>query len=259
MHSFETSLPFDGFPGWAELRALPLDQQATALRDPVTRQQLVESATNGTYALGPQAPARKVDFDAIRVVEQTVRPNPTLGDLARGRGVDPVDLLIDLALERDFAQFFAQVSGNADPDDVSAILRHPRTVMTFSDAGAHVTQIINASMPTHLLSYWVRELEAFTLEAAVRMLTLTPATAFGFADRGLVREGFAADLNVFDPATVAPALPEVAQDLPAGAKRLTQRATGIRATVVGGAVVLRDGEHTGALPGRLLRRPISVY
>ena len=132
-------------------------------------------------------------------------------------------------------------------------MKHPRTVMTFSDAGAHVSQISDVSIQTHLLAYWVREREAFTLEEAVRMITLVPATAWGFADRGLVREGFVADLNVFDPETVAPALPTVQHDLPAGARRLVQKATGFRATVVGGEVVLEDGEHTGALPGRLVR------
>ena len=90
-------------------------------------------------------------------------------------------------------------------DDGSlAAMRHPRTVMTFSDSGAHVSQIIDCSIQTHLLAYWVREREAFTLEEAVRMITLAPATAWGLADRGLVREGFVADLNVFDPDAVAP-------------------------------------------------------
>ena len=87
------------------------------------------------------------------------------------------------------------------------------------------------------------------------MLTLVPATLWGFADRGLVREGFAADLIVFDPETIAPEMPEVAHDLPAGARRLVQRARGFAATVVNGEVLLRDGKHTGALPGQLLRGP----
>ncbi len=85
------------------------------------------------------------------------------------------------------------------------------------------------------------------------MITLVPATAWGLADRGLVREGFVADLNVFDPEHVGPELPTVQHDLPAGARRLVQKAAGFRATVVGGEVVLENGEHTGALPGRLLR------
>jgi N-acyl-D-aspartate/D-glutamate deacylase len=129
--------------------------------------------------------------------------------------------------------------------------------MTFSDAGAHVSQISDASIQTHLLAYWVRERGAFTLEEAVKMITLVPATNWGFADRGLVREGFVADLNVFDPEMVGPALPTVEHDLPGGARRLVQKANGFRATVVGGGVVLRDGHHTGALPGRLLRGPLA--
>jgi N-acyl-D-aspartate/D-glutamate deacylase len=89
------------------------------------------------------------------------------------------------------------------------------------------------------------------------MLSFVPATRWGFADRGLVREGLAADLVVFDPATVGPEMPEVAHDLPAGAKRLVQRARGFSATVVNGEIVLRDGKPTGALPGRLLRGPLA--
>jgi N-acyl-D-aspartate/D-glutamate deacylase len=130
--------------------------------------------------------------------------------------------------------------------------------MTFSDSGAHVSQIADSSIQTHFLAHWVRARQDFTLTEAVRMLTFVPATQWGLADRGLVREGFAADLNVFDPATVAPAMPEVVTDLPAGATRLIQRATGFRATVVNGQVVLRDGEHTGALPGHLIRANTSA-
>ena len=125
--------------------------------------------------------------------------------------------------------------------------------MTFSDSGAHVSQIMDSSLQTHLLAHWVREKGALTLEQAVKMLSYDTATHWGFHDRGLVREGMAADLVVFDPKTVAPRMPEVVSDLPAGAKRLKQTAEGIRATVVNGQVLLRDNVHTGALPGRLLR------
>jgi N-acyl-D-aspartate/D-glutamate deacylase len=126
-------------------------------------------------------------------------------------------------------------------------------VVTFSDSGAHVSQICDSSLQTHLLSHWVREKQAFTLEQAVRMLTLVPATHFGFADRGLVREGFAADLVIFDPDGIAPEMPQIVNDLPSGARRLVQRARGVAATIVNGEVLLRDGEPTGALPGQLLR------
>src|SRR5262249_60277160 len=97
----------------------------------------------------------------------------------------------------------------------------------------------------------------FTLERAAGVRTLVPATVWGFGDRGLVREGFGAALVVFDPGTIAPEMPEVAHDLPAGARRLVQRARGIAATVVNGEVLLRDGKHTGALPGQLLRGPAA--
>src|SRR5262249_49025192 len=159
--------------------------------------------------------------------------------------------------ERDFDLYFLQPIANEDQDHALELIKHPRTIVTFSDSGAHVSQIMDASLQTHLLSHWVRRKQALTLEQAVRMLTFDPATQWGFADRGLVREGFAADLVVFDPETIGPEMPDVAHDLPAGARRLVQRARGISATVVNGEVLLRDGKHTGALPGRLLRGPLA--
>src|SRR5205807_597147 len=127
------------------------------------------------------------------------------------------------------------------------------TVMTFSDAGAHVSQIIDSSIQTHLLAYWTREQQAFTLQEAVRMLTAVPARCWGFRRRGLVQAGYIADLNVFDPDSVGPSMPTIAHDLPGGATRLVQKAIGFAATIVAGRVTLRNGEHTGALPGSLIR------
>jgi N-acyl-D-amino-acid deacylase len=184
-------------------------------------------------------------------------PHRTVAEIARERSVDPAEAMIDLALEPDFERFFVHPVANEMQDDVLEMMRHPRAVVTFSDSGAHVSQIIDSSLQTHLLSHWVRRRQVFSLEQAVRMLTLVPATLWGFADRGLVREGFAADLVVFDPDTIAPEMPEVAHDLPAGARRLVQRARGMAATVVNGEILLRDGKHTGALPGRLLRGPLA--
>jgi N-acyl-D-aspartate/D-glutamate deacylase len=136
-------------------------------------------------------------------------------------------------------------------------MRHPRSVMTFSDSGAHVSQIADFSIQTHLLAYWVRERQEFTLEEAVRMLTLAPSSAWGFHDRGLLREGMRADINVFDPSTIGPEMPTVVNDLPGGARRLVQRASGFKSTIVNGGVLIRDGEHTGAYPGRLLRGSLA--
>ena len=251
--SFLSRMPFDRLPVWSDVRALPPQEQLAALRDESLRQKLVDVATHGDYgrAIGAEAP--RPDYTRMRVYDRPVPPNPTVADTAAERGVDPVELILDLAIDSDLSQLFIQPITPMDDAGLLAAMRHPRTVMTFSDAGAHVSQISDVSIQTHLLAYWVRQREEFTLEEAVRMITLVPATAWGLADRGLVREGFVADLNVFDPDRVGPELPTVQHDLPAGARRLVQKATGFRATVVAGEVVLEDGEHTGARPGRLLR------
>ena len=165
--------------------------------------------------------------------------------------------MIQLAVERDLRCFFVQPLFNENLDDVLEMMRHPRSVVTFSDSGAHVSQIMDSSLQTHVLAYWVRQRQAFSLEEGVRMLTLEPASAWGLHDRGLLREGLAADVIVFDPDRVAPLMPEVVNDLPAGARRLRQKATGFGASIVNGQVVLRDGEHTGALPGLVLRGPLA--
>jgi N-acyl-D-aspartate/D-glutamate deacylase len=161
--------------------------------------------------------------------------------------------MIDLAVSTGLHQLFIQPITPEDPDLILPFLRHQGSVMTFSDSGAHVSQVIDSSIQTHLLAYWVRQRQDLTLEEAVRMLTSATADAWGFTDRGRLGPGLAADLNVFDPETVAPSMPEVVTDLPGGARRLRQGATGFKATVVAGQVVLADGESTGALPGRLLR------
>jgi N-acyl-D-amino-acid deacylase len=125
--------------------------------------------------------------------------------------------------------------------------------MTFSDSGAHLSQIADSSIHTHLLGYWVRERREFTLEEAVRMITLAPALAWGFSDRGLLREGMVADINIFDPTTVGPSVPRLVNDLPGGGRRLEQRSQGFLATVVDGQVTIDSGKPTGATPGRLIR------
>jgi N-acyl-D-aspartate/D-glutamate deacylase len=141
-----------------------------------------------------------------------------------------------------------------DPERVRTVMKHPRTVMAFSDSGAHVSQMTDCSIYTYLLSHWVRDRGDFTFEEAIREITFAPARAWNLADRGLVREGLVADLNVVDPATVGPLMPRVVHDLPAGERRIEQLASGFAATLVGGRVTFRDGEETGERPGRLIRR-----
>ena len=255
--SFRTQLPFDPLPVWKEFRRLPLAEQRRRLRDPQQRRRLVEAseARDDRRYIGTEA--RPAEYDWLFVFDSVEGPHRTVAEVARERGQHPAETMIDLALETDLERFFLQPLANEDQDYALELMRHPRTVTTFSDSGAHVSQLMDSSLQSHLLSHWVRERQAFTLEAAVRMLTLVPATLWGFADRGLVREGMTADLVVFDPARIGAEMPEVVDDLPAGARRLVQRARGIAATVVNGQILLREGKHTGALPGRLLRGPLA--
>jgi N-acyl-D-aspartate/D-glutamate deacylase len=255
--SFLTSLPFDRLPVWKDLRALPLAEQRQRLRDPELRRRLVAAARERDERRPIGAEPRPAVYEWIFVMDTPEGPHRSVAEIARERGVDPVEAIIDLALEKDLERFFLQPIANENQDHALELMKHPRTVVTFSDSGAHVSQIMDASLQTHLLSHWVRAKQAFTLEQAVRMLSFVPATQWGFADRGLIREGMAADLLVFDPDTIAPEMPEVARDLPGGARRLVQRARGLAATVVNGEIVLRDGKPTGALPGQLLRGALA--
>jgi len=256
--SFKTQMPFDRLPVWKELRALPLAEQRRRLHDPEQRRRLVEAsgAKDSGRPLGTEAKPPD-DYDWLLVFDSVEGPHRTVAEVARERRQHPVETMIDLALAKDLDLFFLQPVANEDQDYALELMRHPRAVVTFSDSGAHVSQLMDSSLQTHLLYHWVRRKQAFTLEQAVRMLTLVPATLWGFADRGLVREGMAADLVVFDPDTIAAEMPEVVDDLPAGARRLVQRTRGIAATVVNGEVLLREGKHTGALPGQLLRGPLA--
>jgi N-acyl-D-aspartate/D-glutamate deacylase len=255
---FKVGLPFDRLPTWQSMRSQPLDQQRAALLDPTVRRALVDEAMHGPYRDGIGSEARPPVWDMMFLAETDLPPYRSVAQVAAEQNTTPVDVIIELSLAHDFELYFMQPFANHDLDAVLELMRHPSTVIAVSDSGAHVSQIIDASIPTHLLAYWTRQQGAFTWEQAVRMLTFDPARLWGFSDRGLVREGFRADLAVFDPQRVSPGLPTSAVDLPGGAKRLKQKATGMLALVVNGSVLMRNNEHTGALPGRLLRGPLAA-
>jgi N-acyl-D-aspartate/D-glutamate deacylase len=258
--SFETYMPYDKLPVWSEMRQLPLAEQAAALRDAAMRRKLVEAANqqadDGGKGIGPEA--RAANYDHLYVMDSGMPPYRTVAELAREMRKDPTEVVMDLALEKEMKQFFLQPIANENQDHALELIKHPRTVVTFSDSGAHVSQIMDSSLQTHLLGYWVREKHALSLEEAVRQLTFVPASFWGINHRGLLREGYAADVVVFDPDRIAPMLPELVYDLPAGARRLKQKSAGIAATVVNGDVLMRHNEHTGALPGQLLRGPLAA-
>ncbi|MEI6536952.1 MAG: amidohydrolase family protein, partial [Verrucomicrobiaceae bacterium] len=203
MLSFKGRLQFDDLAEWAEVRALPIEEQRKAFSDPARRKRLVDATKAGVYRTGGGEP-RKPNYENMYVLYSAVSHNPTVAELAAQRNVDPVEVMMDLAVESNFNQLFMQFDIATVPkSEAEALktLRHPRTVMTFSDSGAHVSLIMDSSIHTHLLAYWVRERKAFSLEEGVKMITLTPAMAWGFTDRGLLRQGCIADINVFDPAT----------------------------------------------------------
>ena len=258
VHSFKTQTPFDKLPVWKEIRKLPLAEQKAKFQDPAIRAKLVEAADVKVESHSRGTEARPGAYHTLLVLDDVHGTHKSVIDLAKARGCHPVEMIMDLAVERDMNVFFFQPIANEDQDIALELMKLPRAVVTFSDSGAHVSQLMDSSLQTHLLAYWVRERQAFTLEQAVRMLTLVPATQWGFHDRGLLRVGMAADMMVFDPNTIAAEMPEVVHDLPAGAKRLVQKTRGIAATVVNGEVLLKNGQHTGALPGKLLRGPLAA-
>ena len=160
--SFKTNLPFDRLPVWKELRALPLEEQKRRLRDPELRCRLVAAARERDERRPIGAEARAASYDWIFVMDSPTGPYRSVADVARERGCDPVEAMIDLALERDLDLFFLQPIANEDQDHALELIKHPRTAVTFSDSGAHVSQIMDASLQTHLLAHWVRDKQALT-------------------------------------------------------------------------------------------------
>ena len=208
--SLKSYLPFDVLPAWKPIRALPLDEQKKRLRDPQVRRALVEAEgrmkpRDNVFQGGGAATTdpRKPDYSNLFALKGVDWDDPTVEQLSRARGQHPVEVMIDLSLA-DENQVYVQPLVNETPDDVLGILKHKRTLATFSDSGAHVCQEMGSSLQTHFLSYWVRKRGAFTLEEAVRKLTHDNAVAWEMNDRGLVREGYAADLVLFEEDRIGP-------------------------------------------------------
>jgi N-acyl-D-aspartate/D-glutamate deacylase len=252
--SFRTTTPFDKLPVWEEFRERPIEAQLAGLKDTATRQALEDAVKNAVYGRAIGAEARPPEWGKFWLYDKPLPPWRSLEEIAAERGVHPITALIDIALAENLDTFFMQPLTMSPDEETVAVLRDPKMVMTFSDAGAHVGQIADASIQSHLIAHFVREKQLLSLPEAVEMMTSRLARAWNFTDRGVLREGAVADINVFDPQTFGPEMPEVAHDLPTGARRLTQKASGMKATLVSGEVLIEGGEHTGALPGKLLRR-----
>jgi N-acyl-D-aspartate/D-glutamate deacylase len=176
-----------------------------------------------------------------------------VADLANERGVQPADVMLDIACSEDLeTEFCLKNFLHVDPDGVTAVLSHPRIHIGASDAGAHVAQFCGAGDTGYLLGRWVRELKAFPLEQAVHRLTGQLADDFGIRNRGRIVPGLAADLVIFDPDTIDRGSEEFVNDVPGGGNRYLRHATGIDQVIVNGAVTWEGGGYTGARNGTIV-------
>ncbi len=235
---------FDLYPTWRPIIASPPEEKKRAFVDPAVREQLRTESAN--YRWGATCVA------SVSLPKNQALVGRSLTAIAQDQGKEPLDAFLDLVLEEDLATVFMRDTG-ADPAEKGAFLANPHVMPGLSDGGAHVTRRCDSHFSTYLLSYWVREQQALPLEQAVQKLTFVPASAFGLHERGMIRPGLAADLVVFDPETVAPGETDHVADFPAGAVRMRRLPQGVDCTIVNGEVLIEDGEHTGTLPGKVVR------
>ncbi len=252
--------PFLGCPTWESLADLPLAERARRLRaDPALRARLLQEEPD-PFGRWQRAILDRV-FELGDPPDYEPPPEASITTRARRAGREPLELALERLLERDGAALLYHPFENYSAGDCEAIremLASPHTVSALSDGGAHVATLCDASFPTTLLTHWARDRrrgEKLPLELLVHKQTRATAELVGLLDRGLLAPGYRADLNVVDPTTLNALPPELRHDLPAGGRRLVQGARGILHTFVGGVETFREGEATGALPGRLLRGP----
>lgn len=252
--------PFSACPLYQTIRDEPFDVRLAALRDRDFRARLLEDEPASD---NPFVKAVLRNFGQMFVLGDPPDYEPTadktLASIAAARGVSPQEAALDLMLEGDgrgmlYFPFLNYADGSLDPS--FEMLKSAHTVPGLSDGGAHVGMICDGSFPTTMLTHWTRDRtrgERFPVEWIVRRQCRDTAEAVGLYDRGLIAPGYRADLNVIDYDNLTLHAPEVAHDLPAGGRRLVQRASGYTATIVAGQIISRNGEPTGARPGRLVR------
>ena len=242
---------FAAFPSWQRVfEDKSKTAQAAVYRDAAFRNQFREEL---------KRPAAFGNWERITVHEvrsSTLKKweGMTVAEVASAQGKDGVDAFLDLTLADDLDNEFTMMSFNNRVDRMAEILNNPAMLLGLGDGGAHLDMLCDSGYPTYMLGTWVREKKVLTLEEAVRRMTSDPADFFGIKDRGRLNPGLAADLAIFDPATVGSmGRPERRYDLPGGAKRMVMRSQGIEYTVVNGAVTWENGKLTGAASGKVLR------
>ena len=246
---------FDRLPYWKEVMRKPIEERKRLFRDPAVRKRLQQDLDDP--ALGEMVARRRLEKVGVTL---TVKPQHAklagkmLTDLAKEQRTSLLDAMLDLSLSEDLETEFAYIGvRNNDEAIVAQILKCPYGIAGISDGGAHMDNQTGADFNTYLLGHWVRERKDLTLEEAVSKLTFVPASVIGLWDRGLLKEGLAADIAIFDLNTVAPLRKQRVYDLPGGDVRVIQKAQGVKYTIVNGVPVSIDGAPTGDLPGTLLR------
>lgn len=222
---------------FAELMKVSRPVRIAAFRDQEWRALAFDDLERGATGMKPR-------WDTYEVSESDRFPELVgrrVTDIARERGSNPLDVMCELSLAEDLKTRFRAYIANDDPDAVGLLLTEDHVVLGLTDAGAHVDQLCDAPLPTDLLGRWVRERQIMPLEQAIRKLTGEPADMFGFERRGYLREGYFADVCVFDPATVGPGPQERLRDLPANGERLTnEEPSGVRHVLVNGTLIRKD-------------------
>ena len=256
---FELSInPFSACPSWSEVKHLDFDKRLDRLRDPALRARLTSEPCGDIIR---QRRFQKWDriFPFGDPPQYEPHPETSIGRQAERAGVAPAELAYDMMLENGGRTILYRPTTNYANGDLAVVhemLDHPNTLIGLGDGGAHVGVMCDATDMAHTISYWTRDRSRgpkHRLEDMVRRLTSANADAIGLSDRGRIKPGLRADINIIDYDALTLQSPKVHYDLPAGGKRLLQQATGIEATLVAGQPVWRDGQATGALPGRLLR------
>jgi N-acyl-D-aspartate/D-glutamate deacylase len=242
---------FAGFPAWKRVfQDKSKEAQAAVYRDPAFRNQFREELKN-PVGFGNW---NRITVHEVRNSKLKIHEGKTVAELAKERGVDGVDAMLDLTLEDDLQNEFTMQSFNSRVDRMAEILNNKDMLLGLGDGGAHLDMLCDSGYPSYVLGTWVREKKVLTLEEAVRRMTSDPADFFGIRDRGRIEAGKAADLVLFDPSTVdSGGRPERLYDLPGGAKRMVMRSKGIEMTLVNGEVTWEKGALTGAASGKVLR------
>ena len=242
---------FAAFPSWKRVfEDKSKEAQAAVYRDPAFRNQFREElkrpAAFGNWA---RITVHEMRNPALKHLE-----GRTVAEIAAAEGKDGVDAFLDLTLADDLDNEFTMASFNTRVDRMTEMLNDRSVLLGLGDGGAHLDMLCDAGYPTYVLGTWVRERKAITLEEGVRRMTSDPADFFGIRDRGRLQPGLAADVAIFDPATVGSAgRPERCYDLPGGGKRMVMRSQGVELTLVNGEVTWERGALTGAAAGRVLR------